>query len=139
MYSLSDATAFARNAAQDLRATAARYPDDPEVASLVAELLVGSAEFARLWASRDVSAAPSLCKTFQYPLVGLVTVDCDVLDIADRDQRVVIYTAEPGTSSEEVLRLLSVVGAQRMDVPGWVPPGRVQSRGRAEMFLNAFN
>jgi hypothetical protein len=31
---------------------------------------------------------------------------------------VVIYTAEPGTASEEAMRLLSVVGTQRMDVPG---------------------
>ena len=60
--------------------------------------------------------ASSLCKTFQHPLVGPVTVNCDVLDITDRDQRVVIYTAAPGSPSEEALRLLSVVGTQRMDV-----------------------
>jgi hypothetical protein len=64
-----------------------------------------------------VSAEPTLCKTFQHPLVGLITVNCDVLDIADRDQRVVIYTAVPGSPSEEALRLLSVIGTQRMDVP----------------------
>lgn len=115
---MSDADAFARTAAQDLRATAARYPDDPEVTGLVDELLSGSEEFSRLWASHDVSAGPSLCKTFQHPLVGPVTVNCDVLDIADRDQRVVIYTADPGSPSEEALRLLSVIGTQRMDVPG---------------------
>jgi hypothetical protein len=65
-----------------------------------------------------VSAQSSLCKTFQHPLVGPVTVNCDVLDITDRDQRVVIYTADPGSPSEEALRLLSVIGTQRMDVPG---------------------
>jgi transcriptional regulator with XRE-family HTH domain len=118
LYGVSDADAFARSSAQDLRATAARYPDDPEVTGLVTELLSGSQEFARLWASHDVCAEPSLCKTFQHPLVGPVTVNCDVLDIADRDQRVVIYTADPGSPSEEALRLLSVIGTQRMDVPG---------------------
>jgi hypothetical protein len=65
-----------------------------------------------------VSAERTLCKTFQHPLVGPVTVNCDVLDITDRDQRVVIYTATPGSPSEEALRLLSVVGTQRMDVRG---------------------
>ncbi|GAB2802562.1 helix-turn-helix transcriptional regulator [Streptomyces daliensis] len=118
LYGLSDADEFARHAAQQLRAAAARYPDDPEVAALVAELLAGSEEFAELWASHDVSDEPRLCKTLHHPLVGPVTVDCDVLDVADRDQRVVIYTAVPGSSSEEALRLLSVVGTQRMDVPG---------------------
>jgi hypothetical protein len=113
---VSDAEVFARSSAQDLRATAARYPGDPEVTELVDELLAGSEEFARLWAAHDVSAEPTLCKTFSHPLVGPVTVNCDVLDITDRDQRVVIYTATPGSPSEEALRLLSVVGTQRMDV-----------------------
>ncbi|GAA1928553.1 helix-turn-helix transcriptional regulator [Streptantibioticus ferralitis] len=117
LYGLSDVDAFARTSAQHLRAIAARYPDDPEVAELVGELLAGSKEFTRLWASHDVCAELTLCKTFQHPLVGPVTVNCDVLDITDRDQRVVIYTAAPGSPSEEALRLLSVIGTQRMDVP----------------------
>jgi transcriptional regulator with XRE-family HTH domain len=115
LYGVSDADAFGRRAAQDLRAAAARYPDDPELTELVSELLAGSEEFARLWASHDVSTAPTLRKTFQHPLVGPVTVNCDVLDISDRDQRVVIYTAVPGSPSEGALRLLSVIGTQRMD------------------------
>lgn len=118
LYGVSDADAFARTSTRRLRAAAARYPDAPEVAALVAELLDGSAEFARLWESHDVSAETTLCKTFQHPLVGPVTVNCDVLDIADRDQQVVIYTAVPGSPSEEALRLLSVIGTQRMDVTG---------------------
>ncbi|MFD5539876.1 hypothetical protein ACFWIJ_19190, partial [Streptomyces sp. NPDC127079] len=69
----------------------------------------------RLWESHDVSAEPALCKTFQHPVVGPVTVNCDALDITDRDQQVVIYTATPGSRSEEALRLLSVIGTQRMD------------------------
>jgi hypothetical protein len=116
LYGVSDADVFARRSAQDLRATAARYPGDPEVTGLVRELLAGSEEFTRLWASHDVCAEHTQRKTFQHPLVGPVTVNCDVLDIADRDQRVVIYTATPGSPSEEALRLLSVVGTQRMDV-----------------------
>ena len=118
LYGVSDADAFARSSAQSLRAAAARYPDDPEVTELVAELLAGSEEFTRLWTSHDVTAEPTLCKTFEHPLVGPVAVNCDVLDIADRDQRMVIYTAVPGSPSEEALRLLAVVGTQRMDVPG---------------------
>ncbi|MFJ8632081.1 helix-turn-helix transcriptional regulator [Streptomyces sp. NPDC093568] len=118
LYGVSDVTEFARNSAQELRAAAARYPDDPELTGLVRELLDGSEEFARLWADHGVTSVPTLRKTFDHPLVGPVTVNCDVLDIADRDQRVVIYTATPGTPSEEALRLLSVIGTQRLDVPG---------------------
>lgn len=118
LYSVSDADEFARTAAQHLRGAAGRYPGDPELTALIDELLAGSAEFAELWAAHEVAARPTLCKTFDHPLVGLVTVNCDVLDITDRDQRVVVYTAAPGSPSEEALRLLSVVGTQRMNVPG---------------------
>ncbi|MGX1372177.1 hypothetical protein RKD19_007536 [Streptomyces canus] len=118
LYGVSDAGEFARSAVQQLRAASARYPDDAELTGLVAELLEKSEEFARLWAAHDVTAAPTLRKTFDHPVVGPVEVNCDVLDIADRDQRVVIYTASPGSPSEEALRLLSVVGTQRLDVPG---------------------
>jgi transcriptional regulator with XRE-family HTH domain len=116
LYGVSDADEFARSAAQDLRAAAARYPDDPGLTDLIDELRAGSEEFTQLWESHDVTSKPTLCKTFQHPLVGPVTVNCDVLDITDRDQRVVIYTADPGSPSEEALRLLSVIGTQRMDV-----------------------
>ena len=85
---------------------------------MIADLLAGSEEFARLWESHDVVAEPTLCKTFEHPLVGMVTVNCDALAIPDRDQQVIIYTATPGSPSEEALRLLSVVGTQRLDLPG---------------------
>jgi hypothetical protein len=118
LYGVSDAGEFARSVAAGLRGAMARYPDSPEVAGLVDELLAGSDEFVRLWESGEVAGPRVLRKTFQHPLVGPVTVNRDVLDIADRDQHVVIYTADPGSPSEEALRLLSVVGTQRMDVSG---------------------
>ncbi|AOR36477.1 transcriptional regulator [Streptomyces fodineus] len=115
LYGVSDAEAFARHAARRLRTTAARYPDDPEVSVLIRELRTGSEEFARLWDSHDVDVEPTLRKTFRHPLVGPITVNCDALELTDRDQQVVIYTAVPGTPSGEALRLLSVIGTQRMD------------------------
>ncbi|MFJ3660257.1 helix-turn-helix transcriptional regulator [Streptomyces sp. NPDC090119] len=118
LYGVSDAAEFARDSAQRLRAASARYPDSPEVTGLVAELLAGSAEFARLWEQYEVSVLPTLAKTFQHPVVGPLTVNCDALHVPDRDQRLILYTATPGSASEEALRLLSVVGTQRMDVSG---------------------
>lgn len=130
LYGVSDAAAFARSSVLRLRATAARYPDDPEVAALIRDLLAGSDRFRSLWASHDVADEHTLVKTFQHPLVGPVTVNCDVLDIADRDQRLVIYTAAPGSADEEALRLLSVIGTQSMAAvtPGAVASGSPTSR-----------
>ncbi|MEV0248954.1 helix-turn-helix transcriptional regulator [Nocardia sp. NPDC050712] len=118
LYGVSDADEFARTAARHLRAAAARYPGDPELTALVAELRSGSAEFARLWDAHEVTDRPTLCKTFAHPLVGPIAVACDVLDIADRDQRVIIYTATPGSPSEQALRLLAVIGTQSMETTG---------------------
>ncbi len=115
LYGVSDVDAFARLSARRLRATAARCPDAPEVTGLVAELLAGSEEFRRLWESLDVSDEPTPVKAFRHPVVGPVTVDCDAPDITDRDQQVVIYTATPGSRSEEALRLLPVTGTRRTD------------------------
>jgi transcriptional regulator with XRE-family HTH domain len=118
LYSVVDGSRFARSSVNQLRATAARYPDDPEIKELIADLLAGSTAFAELWEARDIAAEPTLCKSFQHPLVGLVTMNCDALAIPDRDQQVIIYTATPGSPSEEALKLLSVVGTQRLDLPG---------------------
>lgn len=114
LYGLVEAEAFARAMANRLRVTAAKYPDDPEVRTLVADLLAGSERFAALWASHDVVAESTFSKTFEHPVVGTVPVDCDVLGISDRDQEVVLYTAAPGSPGEEALRLLSVLGTQRI-------------------------
>jgi transcriptional regulator with XRE-family HTH domain len=115
-FGVSDRDEFCRNAVLQLRATAARYPDDPHVSGLLAELRRDSAEFAALWEAHDVDAAQVLTKTFDHPVVGPITVDCATLDIADRDQRVVLYTTAPGSPSAQALELLAVIGTERMGV-----------------------
>ncbi|WP_457853504.1 MmyB family transcriptional regulator [Streptomyces tauricus] len=97
---------------------ATRYPDDREVATLVGDLLAGSAEFARRWAAYDVRPEPTLLKTVDHPLIGPITLNCTFLDIPDQDQQIVLFTVEPGSPAQESLRLLSVTGTQRMDVSG---------------------
>jgi transcriptional regulator with XRE-family HTH domain len=78
LYGVSDGAEFRQHAVMELRATLARYPADPAVTGLVEELRDGSPEFARLWERHDVQGAPMLTKTFRHPVVGEVTVDCDV-------------------------------------------------------------
>lgn len=112
---MSDADGFARSAVAGLRRATARYPDDAILASLVADLLAGSHEFAALWNSGEIPTERALRKTFRHTLVGPIMVNCDALDIADRDQRVIIYTADPGSPSEEALQLLAVVGIQTIE------------------------
>lgn len=114
-YGVSDATEFRQSVVRQLRTTLARYPSDPVVTGLVDELRDGSAEFARLWERHDVQAPQMLTKTFRHPVVGEITVDCDSLTLADRDQHLVLYTAPQGTRDAEALALLAVLGSDRMD------------------------
>jgi transcriptional regulator with XRE-family HTH domain len=111
LYGISDATEFRQHAAMELRATLARYPLDPAVTDLVAELRDGSSEFTRLWDQHNVQSAPMLTKTFRHPVVGEITVDCDSLALTDRDQHLVLYTAPTGSRDADALALLNVLGA----------------------------
>ncbi|MGW2957853.1 helix-turn-helix transcriptional regulator [Streptomyces sp. NPDC001220] len=109
-----DRPAHTRDHVAGLRAVAAGRPADPVPAALVAELLAGSDEFARLWAEHEVSVRRATTKRFLHPTVGLLELDCEVLLNADTHQQLVIHTARPGTDSHERLQLLRVVGLQDM-------------------------
>jgi transcriptional regulator with XRE-family HTH domain len=109
-FGITDGAEFRHHVVMDLRTTVARYPSDPDVVGLVEELRTGSAEFARLWERHDVRAPTMLTKTFRHPSVGPVTVDCDTMTLTDRDQHLVLYTAQPGSRDAEVLALLGVLG-----------------------------
>ena len=117
LYGVSDAAEFRHHVVMTLRITLARYPSDPMVTALVDELREGSPAFTRLWERHDVQTAPVLTKTFRHPVVGDITVDCDSLTLTDRDQRLVLYTAPPGSHDAEALALLNVLG------PRSFPPG----------------
>ena len=110
LYGVSDAAEFRLSVVTDLRSAVARYAADPAVRGLVEDLCSGSTHFARLWERHDVQATPMLTKTFRHPSVGEVTVDCDSLLLPDRDQRLVLYTAAPGSRDAEALAFLEVTG-----------------------------
>ncbi|MEU9341346.1 helix-turn-helix transcriptional regulator [Streptomyces sp. NPDC048278] len=115
-----DRPARAREHVANLRAVAAARPADPVPAALVAELLAGSEEFARLWAEHEVAVRRATTKRFLHPAVGLLELDCEVLVNTDTHQHLVVHTARPGTESYERLQLLRVVGLQDMSaaLPG---------------------
>lgn len=104
--------AFEAALVADLRAAADRYPADRRLRQLVGELHAGSERFAELWDSGTVGRHEAAHKTIDHPQVGPLTLDCDVLTVAGRDLRIMVYTAEPGTEAAERLALLTVLGTQ---------------------------
>ena len=95
-----------------LRSVAARYPDDPGLSRLLADLHAGSAEFRGLWATADAGGWRSHTKTVAHPTLGELTLECDTLHVPDADQNLLVYSAAPGTHEAEALALLRVVGTQ---------------------------
>lgn len=101
----------------DLRMTAARYPRDPRVARLVAELRRASPRFAALWDSGELGGAPgdgARHKVVDHPRVGRIELDCDTLVVTADDLRVMVYSADPGSDDEERLALAVVLGTQEL-------------------------
>ncbi|GIG05001.1 transcriptional regulator [Catellatospora coxensis] len=106
-------SAFADECVAELRAAAAQYPRDPGIHGLIARLRAASPEFVRRWEQLRVYVRRgSTTKQVRHPVVGELTLECEVLDVAGHGQRLIVYTATPGTPSAEALKLLGVVGTQ---------------------------
>ncbi|HKC29336.1 MAG TPA: helix-turn-helix transcriptional regulator [Jatrophihabitans sp.] len=100
----------------NLRLTAARYPADQTLRRLVGEIAAQSPRFGQLWESdhTDRHLDTSRQKTIKHPVIGCITLDCDVLIVAADDLRIMVYTAEPGTEDAERLALAIVLGTQTL-------------------------
>ncbi|OBI87611.1 helix-turn-helix domain-containing protein [Mycobacterium sp. 1245805.9] len=82
-------------------------PDDPELQSLIGELSIGSHRFSTLWARQDVKQKTSGPALINHPQLGPLELRYRAFRLPETCQALVTYYAEPGTPSEERLRLLS--------------------------------
>ncbi|GAB7185153.1 helix-turn-helix transcriptional regulator [Kitasatospora sp. Ki12] len=108
--------------AADLQAAAARRGRDAEVTRMVAVLRRRSQEFAALWDTHDVAVRRMDRKRIVHPLLGVIELDCHNLLSEDGRQRLLWFTAPPGSPGAEQLELLSVVGTQELGVTEGVAP-----------------
>jgi transcriptional regulator with XRE-family HTH domain len=106
----------ARETVAILRFDAGRHPDDPQLSALVGELSMASPEFATWWAAHDVEDRTFGSKRYRHPVVGELRIDYEAMRLPDDpDQLLLIYTTEPGSRSEEAMRLLGSWGADALD------------------------
>lgn len=97
-----------------LRTEAGRDPHDKELHDLIGELSTRSDEFRTRWGAHNVRHHSTGAKTFHHPVVGDLTVAYEGLEMAaEPGLTLTIYTAEPGSSSDEGLRLLASWAASR--------------------------
>ena len=91
-----------------MRAEAGRDPHDPGMQELVGELSTCSPTFRRLWGAHDVRTHGSGTKRFVHPVVGEVELAYEEMALTAEPGRVMlVYTAEPGSRSQERLRMLA--------------------------------
>jgi transcriptional regulator with XRE-family HTH domain len=106
----------------DLRAAAARRGQDPEVMKMIAVLRRRSQEFATLWDTHDVAVRRMDRKKIIHSELGVIELDCYNLLSEDGRQRLLWFTAPPGSRGAEQLELLSVVGTQDLSATDSAAP-----------------
>lgn len=101
-----------------LHAEAGRNPFDKCLTDLVGELSTRSEDFRRRWAQHDVRHHRSGVKTIHHPTVGDLEVHFTALELAASPGLTMFaYSAEPGSASEDSLRLLASWAATNTAAP----------------------
>ncbi|MFE7901040.1 helix-turn-helix domain-containing protein [Streptomyces sp. NPDC057424] len=105
----ADPVRAALTVAGALRMNAGKSPADPHFSSLIQELSQKSGEFRRLWARHEVSCGSvGESVRMRHPLVGKYELLHEPMALpGGAPMRMVTFHAEPGSPSEEALRLLA--------------------------------
>ena len=92
----------------NLRTSAGKDPHDKGLHDLVGELSTRSDDFRRRWGAHNVRTHGTGVKTFHHHAVGDLELAYESMDLrADPDLTMTLYAAEPGSPTEDALRLLA--------------------------------
>lgn len=97
----------AAEAVGQLRVWSGRYPDDTELAGLIAELTAHSTEFRGIWDSGEVVMCAAGRKRLRHPVAGLLTLDFETLHVpaAPGETGLVVHVFSAGDGSAEAAAL----------------------------------
>jgi transcriptional regulator with XRE-family HTH domain len=90
-----------------LRAAVARRGHDAFATELVESLRAGSAEFADLWERHEVAVRRMDTKRIVHPDLGVIELDCQTFVSESEAQRLLVFTAAPGSHAAEQLEKLA--------------------------------
>ncbi|GHO52510.1 helix-turn-helix transcriptional regulator [Ktedonobacter robiniae] len=106
---------FALETLSSFRATASQYLGDPRITAFLDRLRQASPEFCLAWEQQDVQRQCSQWREIEHPLVGRLTLEIASFQISgDPDLKCCVYSAAPGSETEEKLR--GLLGFQKDDV-----------------------
>ncbi|WP_239075354.1 helix-turn-helix transcriptional regulator [Planosporangium flavigriseum] len=108
----------ANTAVAILRTEAGRDPYDRGLTDLVGELSTRSDEFRTRWAAHNVRLHQTGLKHFHHPVVGELSLNFEAMPLpADPGLTMTAYSAQPGSTSEDALRLLASWAATQEEAP----------------------
>ncbi|MCV7287751.1 helix-turn-helix domain-containing protein [Mycolicibacterium wolinskyi] len=97
----------ARNSVAGFRLNHGRSPGHPRIQRVLEGLLATSPEFTELWERHDARGKTREQKLFHHDDVGELTLSMQTFDVrSSPGQELVVYQAEPGSSSADALKLL---------------------------------
>jgi transcriptional regulator with XRE-family HTH domain len=92
----------------NLRTSAGKDPHDKGLHDLVGELSTRSGDFRRRWGAHNVRTHGTGVKQFHHRVVGDLSLAYESMDLrAEPDLTMTVYAAEPGSPTEDALRLLA--------------------------------
>ncbi|WP_111604066.1 helix-turn-helix transcriptional regulator [Streptomyces sp. Amel2xB2] len=95
-----------------LRTYAGQHPRDKSLTDLIGELVTRSDEFRRRWSAHNVRHHRTGIKRIHHPTVGDLELVYEAMDLpSDPEWFMFAYTAEPGSPTEERLKLLGSLAA----------------------------
>lgn len=95
-----------------MRSHAGKHPHDHDLTDLVGELVTRSDDFRRRWAAHDVRFHRSGTKRLHHPAVGDLEFTFEAMQLPDSPGWTMYgYTTEPGSPSDERVRLLGSIAA----------------------------
>jgi transcriptional regulator with XRE-family HTH domain len=102
-----------------MRTEAGRSPFDKVLTDLIGELSTRSETFRARWARHDVRLHLTGAKRLRHPVVGDLDLRFETMELpADPGLALLLYTAEPGSESEQALTFLaSWAAAQDQPTP----------------------
>lgn len=104
-------TDYAAAAVGALRYEVGRHPTDRKLLALVKELRAADEDVARWWDDHGVTDRTSVDKLIAHPVVGPLAFGIESLvSPHDPEQRLVVYTVQPGSSTEQTLPVLASWG-----------------------------
>jgi transcriptional regulator with XRE-family HTH domain len=104
----------ATNTVAGFRMLQGSAPHDPRIREILQTLTDQSPDFVRIWERHDARRKRLETKRFHHPAIGELTLRMQAFDVkSSPGQEMIVYHAEPGSTSAEALTLLGTLAATR--------------------------